>query len=116
MREQLRNRDFFFACGREFRPVLRDWFLQIQPSLHNQAGNARRHGAFGGGPDVHQSVFLPGLCLCAIAVTAPDIHNLLALVIHTDSSTDLLLLLEIGREDIAQLVKGRCNLAVNHWH
>ncbi len=89
VREELADGDLLFALLRELGPVPGDPLFVVEPAAGVGDREGHRGQALGGRVDEHHGVPLPRLACPLVANTAPEVDDLLAVVIGTAGATQL---------------------------
>src|SRR5262245_35297834 len=113
MRQQLANGDALFTMLRELRPVGAHPFVVVEPAA--RVRECQRHGsqALGSRVDYDHRVALPRLPRLLVADPTPQIHNLLAAVIHTARAAQLATPGEVLDKRLADWFKAGTDMSMN---
>ena len=88
--EQLANGDLLFAVLRELGPVRGDPLFVVEPAARVGDGQGHRGQALGGRVDEHHRVPLPRLARLLVPDPAPEVDDLLAVVVGAAGAAQLI--------------------------
>src|SRR6187200_325754 len=89
MRQQLADGDPFLPILFELRPITTDSLVVVEPAARMGERHHHRRQTLGGRVDDGHRVFLPRFTADAISHTAPQVNDLLTVLVDATSTTDL---------------------------
>ena len=112
MRQELADGDLLFALLRELRPVRGHPLFVVEPAA--RVGECQGHGrqALRGRVDDDHRVLLPRLARLLVANAAPEIDDLLAVVIGTAGATQLAASLEVLGKRLAHRLEAATDVSL----
>jgi len=109
--QELADSDSFLALLRELRPVRAHPFFVVQPSAG--VGNSQRHRGqtLRGRVDDHHRVRLPRVAGVRVSYAAPEVDDLLALMVRTARAAQLPAAFEVLDERLGHGLESRTDVS-----